>query len=497
MALIGEIRRRSWILIVMIALGLGGFLVMDMVSANQGPGGGMSQLTMGEIDGTEINRTEFERTYGMRYGRTNNPVYQNRADLWNWYVEDHIIQSEAEALGLGVSSAEVRELEFGANPSTVIRQNWPNPQQPGSVNRQILNQLQTIIDNGTYDEVSTVLNLDAQSFIDFWKMQREMIVKDRLQSKLSSLVSKGMYTPNWMAEMGFQEEQFMDFAYVKVPYDQIPNEDVSIADADLDGYLTANSARYLREEEQRRLDYLVFDVIPTSADSSAIRDSLASLAVQFENNTESDSSFVLRQENGVITPFFFTSDDLSPVIADTIMQVPVGSVYGPYVEAGEFKIAKVLARHTMADSADTRHILISATTEDQFATASERADSMIAVLQSGAAIFDSLAVQFSEDPGSASNGGKYEGVVPNQFVPEFNEVLFVTGDIGPLYKVRTSYGIHVIEVLSRTAATTQRASLAYISEPILPSKETEDGVYDRASQFVATNRDMTCGKSGG
>lgn len=489
MALIGKIRNNSWILIVAVALGLGGFLVMDMVSAGQGPGGGLSQLVVGKVNGEKIRRTEFERIYGLRFNGSTLPTYQNRNTLWDWFVEDQLLREEADAIGLGVSDAEIAELEFGANPSPIIRRNFPNPQQPGQINRQQLDYFKGLIDGGTLRDEIEAGRMSPQ-FPDFWRMQRDMIKKDRLQTKLQALVQKGMYTPNWMAEMGYNEQnQNVDFVYVKVPYDQIPNGDVTIADSDLSAYLKANAARFERKLEERVLDYVVFDVIPTAADSAAIRGKMQELVAEFRNPADSDSIFVLRHE-GVITPAYVAKEDLSTGIADTVMNMPAGSVYGPYVESGEYRLLKVIDRVSMADSADTRHILLSATTADQFATAGARADSIINVLNAGTTAFDSLVVAFSEDPGSVGNGGKYEGVTPNQFVPEFNRVLFITGVPGQLYKVRTSYGVHIVEILSRTAATTERANVAFIREAIVPSKETQDNVFQDASQFIANNRSL-------
>ena len=57
-----------------IALGLGGFLIMDMVNAGQGPGGGLSQLVVGKVNGEKIRRTEFERVYGLRFNGSAAPT---------------------------------------------------------------------------------------------------------------------------------------------------------------------------------------------------------------------------------------------------------------------------------------------------------------------------------------------------------------------------------------------------------------------------------------
>ncbi|MEZ4985872.1 MAG: SurA N-terminal domain-containing protein [Saprospiraceae bacterium] len=325
MALIGQIRKNSWILIVAIALGLGGFLLMDMVNANRGPGDGSSQLVVGRVNGEKIRRTDFEREYGLRFSGSSAPVYQNRNALWQWYTENTVLTGEADAIGLGVGATEITDLEFGDNPSPVIRRNFPNQQQPGAINREVLDYYKQHITNNTIQDEIDAGRMTPE-ILDFWPMQRRMIVKERLQAKLQAIVAKAMYTPTWMAEMGYKEQyETYDFVYAKVGYDLISNEEVSLGDSDLSDYLKKNAARFNRKQEQRVLDYVVFDVIPTAADSAEIRTKLAGLVEEFAT-TDSDSNFVLRND-GIITPAFSSKDELSTGIADTVMSMPVGSVY--------------------------------------------------------------------------------------------------------------------------------------------------------------------------
>ncbi len=488
MALIGTIRKNSWLLVVMIALGLGGFLLMDMMSAGNPGGGSSSQFVLGEIAGEKIDRGNFERVYSLVYGSSGGDVYTRRNFLWNYFVEERLVTKEADAIGLGVSPTELIDLEFGPNPSPIIVQRFSNPNAPGQVNREQLNYFKQLIQDGGVQSAIEQGQL-SPSFPDYWLHQEQEIKKERLQSKINALVTKAMYVPTWMAEMGFAEQNhFVDFAYVKVPYDEIDNTEVSLSDEDYETYLKANAARYKVDEETRKVDYVVFDVLPTAADSAHNRKMIADLIDKFQA-AENDSNFVLANE-GQITPVFYTKEELSPVIADTVMNMSEGQVYGPYFEAGAYKAVKVLDRFLMADSADTRHILRTASTPADFAAAKKTIDSLTNLLETGVASFDSLAAKFSQDPGSANNGGKYEGVTPNQFVPEFNEVLFKTGEIGKLYAIRTSFGWHLVEVLSRNAAKTERVQVAYIMENIVPSKETQAEAFERASAFIGENRTL-------
>ena len=504
MALIGKIRKNSWLLVVMIGLGLGGFIIMDMTSGQQSVFGS-SQFTVGKFEGESLDWNYFYRIEQILYGNSVGDVYGRRDQLWNYFVEEALINQEAEEVGLGVSNTELMDLQFGPNPSPLIVQRFQNPNAPGQVDREQLNSIKQMIEGGGLREAINAGQLNPQ-FIPYWEHQQKEIVKQRLQGKLTAMVSKAMYTPTWMAEMGHEEQnQRIDFAYVRVPYDQIDNSEVSLSDSDFEAYLKENRSTFEQEEELRRIEYVSFSVSPSSADTAALLEKMEGLVTNFET-AEDDSLFVM-QNDGSFANAFFKTEELPAVIADTVMQIPVGSVYGPYFEEtpvaqptmqfttapktqGMYKAVKVVERHVMADSADTRHILLSATTEPEFATAQKTLDSLQNLLETGVASFDSLALKFSQDPGSSTNGGKYEDVPPNQFVPEFNRVLFITGELNKYYQVRTQFGWHLIEVLKRSPETSERVRVAYIQEPIIPSQETQDLIFENASAFIAANRSL-------
>lgn len=60
----------------------------------------------------------------------------------------------------------------------------------------------------------------------------------------------------------------------------------------------------------------------------------------------------------------------------------------------------------------------------------------------------SIAKLYSEDPGSAPNGGLYNGIVRGQMVPEFEAVAFKLkpGEISEVFE--TQYGFHFIQLIS-------------------------------------------------
>ncbi|RMF26617.1 MAG: hypothetical protein D6765_08650 [Bacteroidetes bacterium] len=479
MALISTIRRNSWILIVFIALGVGGFILMDTFNSQTGLFAG-DATKLAEIEGRKVDIQEFNRAESILYGNASGDPYGRRQFLWNFFVEQTLVEQEADDLGLGVSKQELLDLQFGPDDrlSPIIRSRFQNP-QTGLLDRQQLMSFKNQIESNTLDP----------SLRPFWAMQEKEIIKDRLQSKLVSLVEKAFYTPTWMAEMiSADQSTQLDFAFVQVPFDALDNSEVPLSDDDFRAFLQEHKAEYTYDEETRKVAYVAFEVLPTAEDSAKLRQQVAELVQPFAE-AEDDSLFV-EINYGAISMQWFAPEDISPVIADTVFSIPVGSVYGPFEDAGAYRAVKVLQRQTMPDSAVARHILLTATTEQEFADARRRLDSLKTLIETGAAQFDSLAIQFSQDPGSARRGGELDPVSVNTFVPEFNDAVFFQIPLGQLGIVRTQFGVHLVEPLKRSGEVRQRVRLAFLIQPIIPSEETQEAVRDRALTFVENYRTL-------
>lgn len=63
--------------------------------------------------------------------------------------------------------------------------------------------------------------------------------------------------------------------------------------------------------------------------------------------------------------------------------------------------------------------------------------------------FSTLAILYSEDPGSAKNGGEYKGIQRGQFVKEFEAVAFNLRDGEVSEPFQTEYGYHIVQLLQK------------------------------------------------
>ncbi len=475
MALIGTIRKNGWILIALMTLALGGFILMEIISNSQRNSAG-DVNSLGKVNGREIKRGEFEDYEKLVYANSKSNSYEVRNEVWKYFVERELITQEAEKLGLGVDGEELKELQFGMNPSPIINDRFKDA--TGQVNRQQLASIKSAIEGGQFTDPMNRA---------YWATQEKEIIKDRLQSKIIGLVSKGMFTPTWQAEMAYHENNDqIDFVYVRIPFDKVTDAEVKLTDDDYAAYLKQNPHLYDQTEELRVVNYVSFDVTPTAADTLASREAVAKL-VDGMRSTKSDSTFI-SVNNGVLEDTYKGKAALPPAIADTLLRLPVGTVVGPYLDGGAWTIAKILDRKVVADSARARHILIPTSNPNGEAII----DSLKNLIETGKARFDSLATKNSSDRGSALKGGDLGWFPLNAMVAEFNAVSFFTGEQGKLYKVRTQFGWHLIEVMGRKFIKNEPSvKAAYVSQRVEPSENTQRAVKDGAVAFVQQAKTVT------
>jgi peptidyl-prolyl cis-trans isomerase D len=478
MALIGKIRNNSWILIVLIGVGMGGFILQDVMTNQSQRQAGTFELAT--INGKTIDYREFQRTEEVLYsGATNADAYAQKASLWRYFSEKAIVESEAEKLGIGVSTEELIDLQFGPKPSPIITARFKN--QSGQLDRERLNSFRDAIEAD---------DLDVR-FKSYWAVQEKEIIKERQQAKLQNLLAKAVYTPNWLAEeLSRESTSTAEFEYVKIPFDKIGDEEIELTDEAIQGYLEENKAKYQNTEETRTVSFVEFRVLPTFRDSMLNKEHLTEVGEEFAG-AANDSLFTLNN-SGNYSHIYYKPEDLPEQIREVVTDLGVGEVYGPYLDNGKYTIAKLLDKKMVADSVKARHILRSINVQDpaSLTSAQNVIDSLKTVLEEGGSTFEDLAMEFSEDPGSAGEGGDLGYFVQGTMVVPFNNACFF-GDPDEYQVVLSQFGVHLIEIQDRKFLDDEpKYKIAYISNAIVPSQETQDSVFDRATELVTFSESL-------
>ncbi len=471
MSMIQQIRNRQGLLIVMIGIGMLGFLVpYDAVMALMGQG---TNRDVGEVDGIAITALEYQSELQERR-RLGFSGDQLGDEVWNDLTSNIVLGDDFDALGLQVCDEEFQEMLFGSGYSPYMNRAFYS----NAENKQF------------WQQNFGAMLATPQGKSDFMSYKR-LIVSKRLREKFDNLVSSGVYTNALEGKYDFvTANKKVNFNYAFKSFNDIDESEVSVSDADVKSYYRAHKGDDAYEQKTGRT--ITFARIPLAAsaeDAEAIESDLNELKGLWNSSALSDSEFVATANEKAFTATVLKSADVETDLNEsTLFNANPGDFVGPYLKKQSYKLARVMEIFSEPDSASCRHILLKADNPQDAAEMDglvARADSLKRALRRGAS-FEDLAERFSEDPGSKTNGGFYDFFTRGRMVKPFEDFCFENKP-GSIRAVRTQFGVHLIEVMEHTDAI-ERVRVAMIERVIVPSAETARNSYSAASEFaIASN----------
>jgi peptidyl-prolyl cis-trans isomerase D len=319
-------------------------------------------------------------------------------------------------------------------------------------------------------------------------------IENRQRSKYQAIVIKGIQFPKWLADKEYTESNAIsNISYVSVPYNSIIDSTIKVDNNDISSYLKENEAAYQVDETSRNISFVAFSAAPTSTDSLNAYNQVASLKDGFKNATDVSSYL-----NKVGTERSFENTYVSKNLIqdpqkDSILSLPVGGVFGPYVNGKNYSIAKVIGVTQWPDSASIRQIFI-ATNNPQNgqpikddSLAKKLADSINVAIQKGAS-FNDLCQKYSDDQAGKQNNGKTEMFAQGQVPPIFNDFSF-GNTVGTKQVIKTDVGYYIVEILKQSPRV-PAYKIAYLTKPLLPSTETINAASTAAAQFATSSTDL-------
>ncbi len=483
MAIIGKIRERVGLLVFIIALAIVAFLLMDALSSSGG-GGGVQQQSAGTLNGEPLSYNEYNARVDQltnNYRLQGQPMddattYRLREQAWDAYVEEKISNAETKKLGLSVTNEELRSLFLDPNnlhptvKSTAIFQDESGNFNPDRFKAYIRS-------------FSDENNPQAAQQRQIWKNFEQGVERSQLQDKYSTLISKAIYAPAFMATQDYTDKnKKANVKYIQYPYTDINDDEVSISDGDLNSYLKANATDFEQDQETREIEYVSFSVKPSKEDSLASKDYVINNVERFKS-VENVTSFInVNNSTDPYTGMYFLPGQFTSSEADAIYNAPVGTIHGPYYEGGAWKIARVVDKKMIADSASYRIITIAPKATLSLEAAQKKVDSLKTALNNGAD-FESLASQFSDDS-SKENGGNKGYVKVNTLPVDMNAAIFYDNKAGDIFTINTQQGLNIIEITDMVPSQ-EGVQIAVLGNEILYSEETRDNVFREASNFLS------------
>jgi peptidyl-prolyl cis-trans isomerase D len=474
---------------------------MDARSSHLGGGG--RGTVIGVVDGHDIEADEYNHEVSNiedGYKQQNNTAVddqsrqQIRDMVWNQTVMNLLVAKQCALLGMEISDKELNDMLAGDDPVDDIRRAFTDRKTgvfDAQAAAQQINQIRNIYRAGPR-RGSNADNRQYEVAKSFWEVSVPRYVEQRLDQKFVTLLANSAYVPKWMAEKEIADNsQIASVSYVNNPYIMISDSAVKVSDAEITDYVNQHPDAF-RQQDSRSIAYVSFDASPNHSDSDRVRKQLVELSKEFAT-TKDPGEFLARvgTESGYADTTIAKSM-LHVPFKDSIMALPKGALYGPYLDGSNYTVAKMIDEHQVPDSVEARHILV-ATVDPSTrqpimddSTAVKKIDSLRDLIEKGGQRFDSVAAHNSDD-GSKTKGGKLGWFGPNQMVKEFQDFAFghKVGDKGI---VKSQFGYHYIEILGQKNFE-PGYKVAYLSRKIDASQETDQAANGLASQFAGESRD--------
>lgn len=483
MSVIQRIRdKAAWFVFGAIALSLIAFILQDAFSGR----GSLfsSSSALGKVNGVSIEREQYEHKLEFYEQANGTPRSQLMGSVWDYMVEQTLMQQQYDELGIKVNADELSDVLFGDNPPQWMQQAFTNP-QTGMYDAEMAKQ--------QFAQIKKTA--DDPRNVQLYEGYLEPTIFQTMREKYQSLLTGAVYVPKWMAEKtNADNNSLAKISYVSVPYTSISDSNVKVSDEEIASYISKHAKQYEQKEETRQISYVSFDAAPSMNDTLEVVNKLSQLKSEFAS-TNDERSFLSR--NGSEIRYYgslLNKKIIQQPVKDSLFMLSQGEVYGPYQDQNNFVLAKLVAERQIPDSVKVRHILVATTQRTQDgqlarvrddSTAKKRYDSAVAEIKAGAS-FDSVCAKYSDD-GSARTGGVIDFFTADgNMVEEFNDFSF-TGNIGQTETVKTVFGYHYIEILAQKGSTTGY-KFAYLAKPVLASPETINNASTAATQFAATSR---------
>ena len=480
MAVLGNLRKNSFVLIAVIGMALFAFVIAGVFDGS----GFQSQEPIGKVNGEELSISDFRNQMDVLKKSYNFNDLQALTTAWDESVRIELLNQEINELGIG-SSSDHLEYFLSQSPSFNSDERFINDAGLFDVNK-------------FSNFISELKEINPEAYFQ-WSNQENQFNNQIKANTYFNLISSGLNSTFFEGKKQYSTSNSnANISFVKIPYSSIPDSLVSVKNSEISKYIKDNPEDF-EQESTRSIDYVIFDESPSKKDQNDLRLRLENLLNQREEYnqvsklnevvpgflTTSDLELFLSENSDI--PYdsiyrpkgFFSSDH-----AQMIFNLDNNQTYGPYTDGEFLKYSKMIDKKRNGN-VRASHILISyqgaqgasleitRTKED----ARKEASRILNLARTNPDSFSSYALEFSDGP-SKSNGGDLGFFQEGMMVKPFNDYVF-SNRVGRIGLVETDFGFHVIKVVAKEDVVL----VGTIGLKNIPSDRTSDSIFNMASKF--------------
>ena len=339
MAILGQIRKRSIFLIIVIGMALFAFVISGVFTSN---GGFSSNKPIGEINGEEIDFEIFnmmveqaQTVYGLN---TINAV--NFA--WNQGVKNQSLIQELDKLGIDAGKNQLEQI-ISSDESIVL-----NPLFQNEIG---------LFDFNKFSNYIAQLKTSNPTVYNSWRLQEENIISLAKQKIYFDLIKSSVIYTNVESNIQYHlENDKVNIEYLRIPYELVPDSLIKIKDSEINSYVRNRKDVY-EIGASKKVEFVYVPDIASDIDINNIRTNLEQLKDGFNqlnqitNSTEyvegfssvkDYSEFIDIYSEVAWDSIYKTKQELSSDFSDILYGLNVGQVFGPYQDGNFYKITRMI-----------------------------------------------------------------------------------------------------------------------------------------------------------
>tara|TARA_B100001029_G_scaffold31921_1_gene23889 strand:+ start:289 stop:2406 length:2118 start_codon:yes stop_codon:yes gene_type:complete len=482
MAVLGQIRKRSFFLILVIGMALFAFVIADVFN-RAGPNSS-SDDPIGVVNDIDMDLNYFRSLVEQTERSYNLSTMESVSNVWDQLVKSTIFNQQFEYLGIDAGKEQI-EMMLSQNESITNDPRFQNSSE--------------IFDFGLFVNFLAQLEIENPAAFQDWKLQEESLVAIAKENIYFNLIKAATGVTEKEGKDSYHlDNDKINLKYVSVSYKDIDDSLFTVTENEIRKYINQNRNKY-ETQSSRGLSYVIFPEIPSKSDEDEIRSELEKLLydrVEYNDvskltdtilglkDVKEISEFIDRYSEDPFDSIYKPKGNLANDYADILYGLNPGDVFGPYKDGNKYKISRFLDRKK-GGSIRASHILISysgATRANSFVTrnkneAEEIAKKIYSKARKNVGNFSRLAAENSDGP-SKNLGGDLgffqEGTMTQKFY-SFCE----KARVGRVGLVETEFGFHIIHVTDKKDIVL----VADITREIIPSEETSNKVFMNVTKF--------------
>ena len=481
MAVLGQIRQRSFFLIIVIGMALFAFVISGVFDGNTSSA---PTDPIAVVNEEEVELTFFRQMVEQAERSYNFSTMQAVNSVWDEMIRLTVFKQEFDLLGIDAGKEQI-EMILSKDERIVQDQRFQN--ESG------------FFDFGIFTDFVNSLRLENPQAYQNWRSQEESIVALAKENIYYDLIKSSSGFTELEGEDAYHlENDKVNINFVSIPFNEVPDSLFNISPSDINRYVNQNKEKF-DLEASRKVNYVVFPELATDEDKNRIRDNLEKLkelrveyndvfklndTIQGLKTTQNITEFVEQHSEVPFDSVYRAKGTLANDYAEILFELKKGDVFGPYQDGEQFKISRFIDRKN-GGSIRASHILVSyegasrasAQTTRSKEEAQKMANKFYREARRKPDDFSDLAIQYSDGPSSSMGGDLgffQEGTMTDKFFEFCNR-----SRVGRIGIVETEFGFHIIKVTDKEDIVL----IADVVKQIVPSEETSNEIFQKTTQF--------------